>query len=55
MAQLLSTERTGDMRSAIRVLMMLITLFAAAAAQARGGQSADDCPPGTTDPDCKGR
>ena len=28
---------------------------AGTAAMARGGQSADDCPPGNNDPDCKGK
>ena len=42
------------MRNTIALLALLIALVITTAAQARGGQSADDCPPGSTDPDCKG-
>ena len=34
------------------ILLLLASLFAAAPAYARGGQAADDCPPGSKDPDC---
>jgi len=40
------------MRNIIALLILLMALFAVTAAQARGGQSADNCPPGSTDPDC---
>ena len=39
------------MRSLVTLLVLLSVLFAATAAQARGS-GADDCPPGSTDPDC---
>jgi hypothetical protein len=42
------------MRNVIALLVVLTALLTATAAQARGGQSADDCPPGSNDPDCKG-
>jgi hypothetical protein len=41
------------MRKITVLLAMLMLLLTATAALARGGQSADDCPPGSTDPDCK--
>ncbi len=41
------------MRHMIAALFVLMALVAANAVYARGGQSADDCPPGSTDPDCK--
>ncbi len=39
------------------VLLLLILLAAVPASQvfARGGQAADDCPPGSKDPDCSGK
>lgn len=42
------------MRHLMALLIVLAGLAAGTAAMARGGQSADDCPPGNTDPDCKG-
>jgi hypothetical protein len=42
------------MHKLIAFLVLLIALFSGIAAYARGGQAADDCPPGTTDPDCIG-
>lgn len=42
------------MRNMIAIFLMLLSLAAASAAWARGGQDADDCPPGSTDPDCQG-
>jgi hypothetical protein len=36
------------------ILMLLATLLAAPSAYGRGGQAADDCPPGSKDPDCAG-
>ena len=35
------------------VLLVLASLIVSAAALARGGQAADDCPPGSKDPDCR--
>jgi hypothetical protein len=42
------------MRNVIAVVILLTGLLASGVAHARGGQAADDCPPGSTDPDCKG-
>ena len=42
------------MRTIIAVVILLSALLAGSVAHARGGQSADDCPAGSTDPDCKG-
>jgi len=36
------------------LLVLMATLTASSMAYARGGQSADDCPPGSKDPDCAG-
>jgi hypothetical protein len=41
------------MLKVINLLLVLLTLFGPVAAMARGGQAADDCPPGSNDPDCK--
>lgn len=41
------------MRNLLAFLILLAALGTATAAFARG-QSADDCPPGSTDPDCVG-
>ncbi len=41
------------LRRRILALLVLGCLALASAAQARGGQAADDCPPGSKDPDCK--
>jgi hypothetical protein len=43
------------MRSIMLVLLVLAALGTGTAAMARGGQAADDCPPGNNDPDCKGK
>jgi len=43
------------MRYLMAVVTVLVALAAGSIAMARGGQAADDCPPGSTDPDCKGR
>lgn len=43
------------MRKVIALLFLMMTLFGVVNAHARGGQGADDCPPGSTDPDCKGK
>jgi len=43
------------MRYLMVVLLVLSALAAGTAAMARGGQAADDCPPGNNDPDCKGK
>jgi hypothetical protein len=40
------------MRNLGFIVLLLVALFATAPAYARGGQSADDCPPGSKDPDC---
>ena len=40
------------MRNVVALLILLTALLVGTAAHARGGQSADDCPPGSTDPDC---
>jgi hypothetical protein len=42
------------MRIASALALALLCLTLATAAIARGGQSADDCPPGNKDPDCAG-
>jgi hypothetical protein len=43
----------GDtMRAKIALLIFLAALFAVSAADARGGRT-EDCPAGSTDPDCK--
>ena len=39
-------------RSIIMLLLFLTAFVLAVECQARGGQSADDCPPGSKDPDC---
>ena len=48
--------RGGVLGSTMRRLavffLLFATLFAAPPAFARGGQSADDCPPASKDPDC---
>jgi hypothetical protein len=38
----------------LRLMLVLIGLAVASSAHARGGQAADDCPPGSNDPDCRG-
>jgi len=43
------------MRKIVALLILLTALFGIVDAHARGGQGADDCPPGSTDPDCKGK
>ena len=50
--QLLLKEKVV-MRKVMVVLAALAAIVAGTAAMARGGQSADDCPPGSTDPDCR--
>ena len=40
------------MRNLRFIVLLLAALLAAAPAYARGGQSADDCPPNSKDPDC---
>ena len=46
------------MRKALSFLILIVmllgaTAFGVSAALARGGHSADDCTPDSTDPDCK--
>ncbi len=40
-------------RSTIAILVLLAGLALTVGAFARGGQAADDCPPGSKDPDCR--
>ncbi len=40
------------MKKLAAMVLFLLTLLAMTQAYARGGQSADDCPPGSKDPDC---
>ena len=42
-----------SVRSTLAVLVLLAGLAVTATALARGGQAADDCPPGSKDPDCR--
>ena len=42
----------GIMRNVVTLLVLLAILFGATAAIARGGRDSNDCPPGSTDPDC---
>jgi hypothetical protein len=41
------------MRYVLIVLALLAGVMSTTTVVARGGQSADDCPPGNRDPDCK--
>jgi hypothetical protein len=41
------------MRYLLAVLIMSAAIISTTVAFARGGQDADDCPPGSTDPDCR--
>ncbi len=43
------------MRNVLIIMILLASLGIIGNAQARGGQAADDCPPGSSDPDCKGK
>ena len=50
------TSTRRSVLTAKRLIALLVVLFglsASVAALARGGQSADDCPPGSKDPDCR--
>jgi hypothetical protein len=40
------------MRSLVSFLALLAVLLTVTAAEARGGRDSNDCPPGSTDPDC---
>jgi hypothetical protein len=40
------------MRKIVSLLVLLFVLFGVAGADARGGRG-EDCPPNSTDPDCK--
>ncbi|MBV8060021.1 MAG: hypothetical protein JO126_00185 [Alphaproteobacteria bacterium] len=42
----------GLVRGLIAILVLMMGLLAVTSADARGGRS-DDCPPDSTDPDCK--
>jgi hypothetical protein len=41
------------MRKLVALSILLLVLFGIVAADARGGRGSDDCPPKSTDPDCK--
>jgi hypothetical protein len=41
------------MRKIVSLLILLLLVFGMADAVARGGRGSDDCPPKSTDPDCK--
>jgi hypothetical protein len=41
------------MRKIFSILILFLVLFGVVAATARGGRGDADCPPKTTDPDCK--
>jgi hypothetical protein len=45
--------KEGAMRKIVSLLILLAVLFGVAAADARGGRSDAECPPKSTDPDCK--
>jgi hypothetical protein len=48
-------DRMMSSRTARGFIQMLLVLFGLALSvvcHARGGQAADDCPPGSKDPDC---
>jgi hypothetical protein len=49
--RLLTASTEVCMRNAIALFFLLVILLGATVAIARGGRS-DDCPPGSTDPDC---
>ena len=40
------------MRKSIALVFFLLSLLTVTEVLARGGQSSDDCPPGSKDPDC---
>jgi hypothetical protein len=44
--------KEGAMRKIVSLLILLLVLFSIAPADARGGRG-EDCPPKSTDPDCK--
>ena len=53
---MLHTLRENTMRNGVLAIVLLLSLLAITQpAYARGGQGADDCPAGSTDPDCKGK
>jgi hypothetical protein len=41
------------MRKIVSLLVLFAVLFGVVAADARGGRGDADCPPKSTDPDCK--
>jgi hypothetical protein len=41
------------MRKIVSLLVLFVVLLGVVAADARGGRSDADCPPKSTDPDCK--
>jgi hypothetical protein len=44
--------KESAMRKIVSLLLLLLAIFGTAAADARGGRG-EDCPPNSTDPDCK--
>jgi hypothetical protein len=44
--------RKGAMQKIVSLLVLLLILFGVVGADARGGRG-EDCPPKSTDPDCK--
>jgi hypothetical protein len=44
--------KEGAMRKIVSLLILFLVLLGTAAADARGGRG-EDCPPKSTDPDCK--
>jgi hypothetical protein len=44
--------KEGAMRKTVSLLILFLIVFGVAAATARGGRG-EDCPPKSTDPDCK--
>jgi hypothetical protein len=43
------------MKKIFALLLILLTVMPINPVFARGGQSADDCPAGNKDPDCRGK
>jgi len=40
------------LRRLISAVLLMLAIFAATDVYGRAGQAADDCPPGSKDPDC---
>lgn len=43
------------MKKIAAILMFLLALSTVSLVYGRGGDAADDCPPGSKDPDCAGK